>query len=573
MRRFACLVVFLASLAGTARAAERIIDFGSDIAIRPTGSLDVVETIAVDAENNQIRHGIYRDFPTTYTDKFGRRVRVRFDVHRVTMDGKDAPYALESLTNGKRVRIGRAEVLLTPGEHVFVITYTTDRQIGFFQNFDELYWNVTGNGWNFPIDRAEATVHLPAGASVVQEAFYTGPQGASGKDAGVERVSDDVIRFATTAPLDRYEGLTIGVGFTKGVVVPPTASESAREFASNNAGMLAAAIGLIVLSIYYVVAWARHGRDPARGSVIPLFAPPTDFSPAGVRYVHRMGYGRKCYASTLVQMAVKGYLRIADSGRKFVLTRTGKSDADCGFSPTEVAVADSLFNGHTTIELKQENHTQVAASISALKGALRNEYKEKYFRSNSGWLLGGIGILIATIAAAVLLPDDVTVQDVLSACAVGAVGTVLSVVFFFLLKAPTALGAHIRDEIDGFKLFLDTAEKDRLEMLNPPNVTPEVFEKFLPYAIALDCENEWSKKFEAQAAAAAAQPNQETFYTPAWYSGTSFRTDGATGFASRIGYSLAASAAAASTAPGSSSGSGGGGSSGGGGGGGGGGGW
>jgi uncharacterized membrane protein len=151
-------------------------------------------------------------------------------------------------------------------------------------------------------------------------------------------------------------------------------------------------------------------------------------------------------------------------------------------------------------------------------------------------------------------------------------GAIACAVFYHLLKAPTLLGAKILDQIEGFRMFLNTAEKNRLEVLNPPQVTPEVFEKFLPYAIALDCENQWSKKFEAEAAAAGMTPNASGgYYMPYWYSGGNFGNFGS-GFAAGLGASLAASAASAATAP-SSSGSGGGGFSGGGGGGGGGGGW
>jgi len=121
-------------------------------------------------------------------------------------------------------------------------------------------------------------------------------------------------------------------------------------------------------------------------------------------------------------------------------------------------------------------------------------------------------------------------------------------------------------------MFLTTAEKDRLEVLHPPHVTPEIFEKFLPYAIALDAENAWSRKFEAEAEAAG-EAAQKTPYAPHWYSGASFNRLGGTGFASSIGAAVAGATAAAATAPGRSSGFGGGGSSGGGGGGGGGGGW
>jgi uncharacterized membrane protein len=144
--------------------------------------------------------------------------------------------------------------------------------------------------------------------------------------------------------------------------------------------------------------------------------------------------------------------------------------------------------------------------------------------------------------------------------------------FYHLLKAPTLLGAKILNQIEGFRLYLNTAEKDRLEKLNPPAVTPQIFEKFLPYAIALDCENTWSKKFEQEAAAAGIAPHASS-YSPGWYSGNSYSSFSSAGFSSSLGASLASAAASASTAPGSGSGSGGGGSSGGGGGGGGGGGW
>jgi len=153
-------------------------------------------------------------------------------------------------------------------------------------------------------------------------------------------------------------------------------------------------------------------------------------------------------------------------------------------------------------------------------------------------------------------------------------GGVAGYIFYHLLKAPTLAGSKIFDEVDGFKMFLVTAEKARLEALNPPQVTPEVFERFLPYAIALDCENQWSKKFEAEAAAAGTAANSGyNSYSPLWYSGSSFNNLGAAAFTSALGASMASAAASASTAPGSSSGSGGGGFSGGGGGGGGGGGW
>ena len=639
----AALLAFIALPAAAQDTTERITNYASDITVAKNGGLTVTETISVMVQDEEIQHGIFRDFPTTYTDKFDRRVRVSFTVLRVTRDGFNEPYDIANIEDGQRIKIGDANVLLPPGPHTYTITYTTDRQIGFFDKYDELYWNVTGNFWKFAIDQAEATVHLPQGAHILQSASYTGAAGARENNAESEALSENVIHFRTTQALMANEGLTIAVGFNKGVVLPPSAAEQRADFIRDNASTIVALAGVLMLLVYFGVTWWSYGRDPARGTIIPLFAAPKDLSPAAVRYIHRMAYDRKAYAASIINMAVKGYLTIAEDDGTYTLTRTGKSEEQCGLADTETDIASRLFDGpHDSIEFKQRNHSDIAASISALKRTLHSEYERNYFVTNLHWFIGGVAILAISALAAALLSENNSASSFmliwLSGWSIGTavlahrawdawasvisgpgsrilnffsaifmsafalpfigglvfvlvmfggqislpasfaliIGGIACYVFYHLLKAPTLAGAKIRDEIDGFRIFLNTAEKDRLEKLNPPNVTPAVFEKFLPYAIALDCENQWSKRFEAEAAAAGTVPSAGApygGYIPIWYSGRSFDSFGAGGFATALGASLAASAASAATAPGSSSGSGGGGFSGGGGGGGGGGGW
>ncbi len=146
----------------------------------------------------------------------------------------------------------------------------------------------------------------------------------------------------------------------------------------------------------------------------------------------------------------------------------------------------------------------------------------------------------------------------------------LNALFYYLLKAPTLAGRKIMDQVEGFKMYLSVAEKDRLNMLNPPEKTPQLFEKYLPYALALNVENEWSEQF-ADVLAKAQVDGQP--YSPSWYQGSSWNRLGASGLSDSLGGAFAGAIASSAMAPGSSSGSGGGGSSGGGGGGGGGSGW
>ena len=162
-------------------------------------------------------------------------------------------------------------------------------------------------------------------------------------------------------------------------------------------------------------------------------------------------------------------------------------------------------------------------------------------------------------------------------------------VFYYLMKAPTVFGRTVMDKIEGFKLYLSVAEKDRLNILNPPEKTPAVFEKFLPYAMALDVEQAWCDQF-AEAFSKTRMPQQDEMkdvgYSPRWYGSSSIHHSGLTGLSHGL-KSMPASIAAASIPPGTTSsggfgggghggfggGFGGGGFSGGGGGGGGGGGW
>ena len=633
-----CLSLFIAPVFAQ-YDSERITDYKSDITVARNGVLNVTETIAVIAAGDRIRHGIFRDFPTTYTDKYDRTVRVRFDVLQATRDGHDEPFDVENIDAGKRVKIGDKDTEVAPGPHVYTITYTTDRQIGFFKGYDELYWNVTGNFWIFPIDRAEVTVHLPANAAIGKHVYYTGAVHSRESNARTTDLTQNSISIETTRPLASNEGLTIAIDFGKGAVLPPTEAERRADFIRDNAGNIAALLGIGILLIYFFVTWYEFGRDPRRGTIIALFAPPQDFSPAAVRYVWKMHYDRKAFAASLINMAVKGFLRITQTGDTYTLTRAGKSIGEAGLSGGERAIGTKLLGEANSIELKQSNHSDIAEAISALKSSLKNEYESRYFITNLHWFIGGLAILALTALAAAVLGENaggsgfmllwlggwsigtffllhrmmdnwrnavsgpgskfLNIMGALftSAFAVPFVialvfvlftfgqsvswvssaalitGGFASYIFYHLLKAPTAAGAKVLDQIEGFRLFLNTAEKDRLEVLNPPHVTPEVFEKFLPYAIALDCENQWSKKFEAEAAAAGMTPNSSGgYYAPLWYSGGNYGNFGA-GVAAGLGASLAASAASAATAPGSSSGSGGGGFSGGGGGGGGGGGW
>lgn len=544
---------------------ERILSFESEIVVQADASMTVRETIRVNCAGLQIKRGIYRDFPTKYKDRFGNNMKVDFALLEVLRDGRPEPFRLENRSNGVRIYIGREDVYLDPGEYTYSLLYRTDRQLGFFKEHDELYWNVTGNGWIFPIERTSAKVKLPDGvpADAITAGAYTGPQGAKGGD--FTSVLDDSGRviFTATRPFGPYEGLTVVVCWPKGHVAEPTASRRLGWFIRDNLGLLITFLGMLAVLVYYLHAWNKVGRDPAKGTIIPRFEPPKGHSPASVRYVLRMGYDQKCFAAAAIDMAVRGYLTIDKTGRQYMLKKTGADES--ALSPSELVLAGRLFSRGDTIELDQDNYEVIGGASRALLEYLRKKFLKVLFHTNSGYVAGGfalsflVGFLGSTATPS---PAAIILATVL--------GLPLNLIFLRLLKAPTVSGRRIMDEIEGFRMYLSVAEKDRLNLLNPPEETPELFEKFLPYALALDVEQQWGERFAVVLARAAVDSRG---YHPIWYAGDAWDLHRPGRFASSLGGSFASAISSSSSPPGSSSGGGGGGCSGGGGGGGGGGGW
>ena len=636
LRKLVLLLVALAVLLpGAALADERILSWRSDIAVGADGALDVTETISVKAEGYQIQHGIFRDFPTTY-QRDGRRVRVGFEVEGVERDGKPEPYNTQGAGNGVRVLIGDPDAYVETGEHSYVIRYTTTRQLGFFDGYDELYWNVTGNGWAFPIDTVEARIRLPEAVPFGPErAVYTGVQGSTADNAAVVSEGPGDITIRTTAPLGPYEGLTVAVRWPKGVVAEPPKPSAAQlrlQDEAPRAGALAALLGLVA---YYFFAWKRAGRGPRAGTVVPLFTPPESLSAAALRYVNRMGYDDRCFAAAIVESGVHRELKLVESDEGFfhrtktTLVRTAGTG---GLAPPEANMLAELFTGSDTIEMDNANHERFGAARTALRKGLDDAFAGRLFVRNLGWAWLGIAGLFAAmllVAAAVALSDfyTTTAERVVPVIGLGLMAAAfvllrrprkgwrfgaliaalmlggvalfglsfirltqveepgtwawmlapllalpLIISAFAWMSAPTREGRGMMDRIAGFEQYLSITEEDRLEALHPPEKTPELFERYLPHAIALEVENRWADKFADVLAAAAAEPARQG-NTFGWYSGSGNAWSNPSRFAGTVGASLASSVASAATAPGSSSGSGGGGSSGGGGGGGGGGGW
>ncbi|WP_319411024.1 DUF2207 domain-containing protein [uncultured Cohaesibacter sp.] len=648
-------ILILAGFATQAQARERITDYRVAIQVNKDRTVDITEKIAVFVEGNQIKRGLLRDIPETYRRKDGRFVNINPDILSVMRDGQQEPYQTSHEGRYFRLRIGDADVLLRNGLHSYEISYRVEQSIGFFEDYDEIYWSAIGTEWAFPIEKAEVAVLLPEGGHVLQYAAYTGSYGSAGNSYRITDETEGSITFEATRPFDSGEGMTVAVAWPKGVVEEPGQTAQALSSFMDNSPLYIVILAAIAEFVWLFYSWLKVGRDPNAGAIIPLFRAPDKISPAIASYIHGLGeFGegeQKTFIAALISMATKGLITIkeAEKGVEIIrqdapgVTIAGKKRhvADAKRLPVgERALFRTLFKKRDMVKLADMKYAEMSKIMAAFTRAVDREADETYYHENIGRSF--IGLLLTIVAAVLFIllksffapPFEFPVLEVVgtailsffltipflgigalvsqklenaikgiilaalvaASCYILMVGQdtifpglydfveiapVLLLLFMWLLalsfyqwmKAPTLLGRQVMDKIDGLKLFMTVTVAQQAEQANAadmPDLTPELYEDLLPYAIALGVERKWSETFETKV---FSQLPPERAYHPIWYVGA-FNAHEPSAALAQVTDAIGTNLSSAMTPPASSSsGSSGGGFSGGGGGGGGGGGW
>ena len=469
-------------------AAERITEFHADIVVAPDAMLTVTERIAIVSEGLSIRRGIVREFPTLLAD--GSRDR-DFEMVSATRNGVPEPFEVTETRAGVDIRLGDEDTRLARGAHVYQIVYRTGGQVRFFETVDELYWNVTGDGWIWPIERASARIVLPDGAAITAYDAYTGARGESGRDATAAPAAPNVLEVSTTRRLEGLEGLTIAVQWPSGVV-RETGKTGLLPWLGRNLSLLLGGGGFLAALGIMLFGWRRDGRDPPIGTIIPLFVPPLMMSPAEARYLRRKGYDDTALAAMLVDLAARDIVEIVPpEGRSPPLLKLVPGQH--ALSRIEEAVTGRLFETSNTVRLGKADMHPVTMAAYRLKSELGRAYGDR-FPVREGYSVAAILVLLCAVIAALSAMEDKSAADIAGVLAAVS-GFVMVALFRRLMIAPSPQTQQLRAGIEGFRMFLDTAERGKWETLHPPEMTVELFEKYFPYALALDVEQSWSEAF------------------------------------------------------------------------------
>lgn len=606
---------------------EKILSFHSDIDVNKKSGITVTENIRVYSLGNNIKRGIFRALPLS-RNLNNKNQKVRYTIISVKKNGEREDYHEETGDGYLKIYAGNKDVILDPGTYDYEIKYKTENQIGFFDKYDEFYWNVNGTYWDFDADTVSAKVNLPAGAEIIQNSCYTGAYGSNNQNCTVNVLSDHSIEWGASG-LRANEGLTIAVGFKKGMMVPPPPPGFLEKYGI----LIAGCIFFLGLILYLYSTWMKYGIDPQNPTVYPQFNVPENFSPASLGYISSETFKNKYLTAAIVNLAVKGYVRIIEgesdgvlgffSSKTFTLKKL--KEADEALPKEEINLMNSLFSETTdSVEFDGKYNSKIEKAVRNFKETLSFQHDDFLNEGNNTKklmlplflisLLYAVGLwvsyrilpefervfagaalyvilflvfifvsfLFRNLGIKFLIPVSVViilaVGGIVSSLSSGAdyfnfnvcymfIALAFCVMMFYqyLIKQPSKEKLRKKSLIDGFKMYMGAAENEQLKFHNPPQMTPQVFETLLPFAMVMGVDQIWGQRFDDLLKKTAAE------YQNSWYYGGTLNHYA---FASTLNSSLTQSIQSASTQPSSSSsGSGGGGFSGGGGGGGGGGGW
>lgn len=452
------------------------------------------------------KHGMYRNIPINKRTEGNRlKTPTSIQINSVMYYPSNSPtsinnsYSKEGNSREVVIKIGEANRTIT-GLYVYEIDYTVKNGINYFEDHDELYWNIIGAGWTVPINIVEAKINVPG---IIQNSVcYTGLIGSKGTNCQITKQSDTSLLLTNTTPLKQNEGITIAVSMPKGSIVDVLEKEK-EDIKRKN---ILYSSSLLLLPLFYLFGSKLRSR---KKTVAPSFTPPKDLNPLVASYLLSKGRLRSKYITAeIIYLATQRFIDIEQKGRKEYILRKTILEPIIPH-PSSEKLFDLLFGDLDEISTKSKTSNMYGqgpaiweqARLDAVNSGFVDEKKTK-----KGLLLGTLGVLSFFGAFAGLIVT-LAAGSLLAGIALFVTGISISIISIFW-DFRSEKGNDLYYELLGLKMYIDTAEKHRIEFHNDPEKFRGVFESLLPYAIIFGLEKKWMKEFE-------------DLYTtpPEWYTG------------------------------------------------------
>ena len=500
---FVCTLILCCTSLFVTAASLRVDRFDSVLALEDDGSLLVEERLRVTFPSTNQYHGIEREIPLSYRNAvLGTRMRIDFELIGVQLDDAHVPVSVRRDGAAQVLRIGDADRWIT-GTHVYIVMYRVGNVLLFHDEYVQLYWNVTGNEWRIPIVSASARFVVPEvlSESDVASVSYVGASGSTNRgDDGFWQ--DGVLTF-TASNLTPGLGLTIDVSMAREPLpfAPPSAWETAFRFLQTNAW---AALPIIALVGMFAL-WLHVGRDPRTRAIAPAFAPPTNTHAGLVGTLIDDRVDLRDVTAMVIELAVAGTLRIeevatqdASQGASHVSPtdyRLRRLDKDVSrLAPVQRWLLETLMQDDREILVSSLAH-KFYTHLPTLKSKLYGELIARGFYGQNPERVRGLYVSIGVLGLLGGIAFSVLAGSLVLGLSVGACGLVV-LGFSPIMPRKTVKGVRAYEEVLGLATYLRKAEVDRMEFHNAPEKSPQLYERLLPYAIALNLTSIWTRQFE-----------------------------------------------------------------------------
>lgn len=530
---------------------ERIINHNLNLTINPDSSLKIIEEITVNSNSLEIRRGIYREF---FTKRLNNNFRDQnYKIISAKINNQATKFFVDDVGDYIRIRIGDPDVTLTPGIYKFTLEYEAFNSMGFFENHDEVYFNVTGNFSSLNIESVNGTIKYPSNIDpkLVEVKGFVGPEGSTQPLNTISRVNNE-IRFSYNQTLYPGSGLTIVTGFPKSIFPPDEPKYVDRGTVINFLISLTAALFFI---LFIKITSTKSDIDEKIKNAPVSFDFPEKISPSEARFIYKQGFDYECLGVEILNQVVKKNIKLYDS------SIDGKSNYQLEMQKDVKELAalnknifEKIFSLNKKIDLNNEESNKVIYEASLeLKNKLNKDgYLDSRLVVRKFWAYVPYIILLPLFNMATEINDEkLTVFIILAVTTIlisrlvflgikkfsesGVFAKISSFffisfgfitiliigintlgnynneyVYLFLLSLIPYTVISLRDQnykltnlgvenmilIEGFRKFaksqenyLSSINKDLPQQFN-------MYEKYLPYAIALDVDTEWSKKFK-----------------------------------------------------------------------------
>ncbi len=517
LRSLITLVLVAIALATPVSARQlKIQKFSAEIFIQPDSTINVTETIEANFIGSW--HGLYRSIPVEYVTPQGFNYSLFVKFEGAT-DGDGHTLKVESSRERHYLKWKIFVDDANDAVRTIVLHYRVTDGLKYFEDHDELYWNVTGDEWDVPIENASAQILLPPHTTGIRATEFTGSHGSRAQNADVT-TSENSVEVSMLRPLGFHEGLTAVIGWDKGFVTPPTTSDLVNQFLESNWPLFFP----IPVFIFMFWLWYTRGRDPRVGPIAVQYAPPDGMTPAEAGALVDDAAAMRDITATIVDMAVRGYLTIEEkesqhlmgliSNKEYVFHMKKQAAEWKGLKSHELLLLAGIFGNGLLPDVPLSSlQNEFYRKLPGIQGAIFDQLMERgYFQHRpdyvrSAFLVGGgiAGAMLFVIGNSLSQKMGMAQAPFLIAAIVSAA---IIIGFGWFMPARTADGAKAVGSVLGFEDFLTHVEADHMDRINQ---TPETFEKFLPFAMALGVEKKWSGAFKN----IYSQP-------PSWYQGGSY---------------------------------------------------